>query len=138
MGSRPVTLLDTHALVWLTEGSLRLGAEARRRADAALGEDQLAVSAISFWEIGMLQAKERLQLRQPAGAWRADLLDLGLRELAVDGGIAIAAATLPAFHQDPADRIIVATASLAAATLVTADERILEWAGALRTHDARV
>ena len=133
-----MTLLDTHALVWLTEGSLRLGPTTRRLADEALGEDKLAVSAISFWEIGMLQRKERLHLRQPPEAWRAELLDLGLRELPVDGGIGIAAAALPTFHQDPADRIIVATASIAAAKLVTADERILAWAGALRTHDARL
>lgn len=131
-------LLDTHALVWLAEGSRRLGVEARRLTDAALAEERLAVSAISFWEVSMLQRKGRIELRQALGAWRAELLDLGLCEVPVDGGIGIAAAALPVFHPDPADRIIVATASLAAATLVTADHRILEWSGALRTHDARI
>jgi len=138
MGSLPVTLLDTHALVWLTEGSSRLGSAARRLADAALGEDQLAVSAISFWEVGMLQRKGRVALQQPPETWRSKLLELGLREVPVDGNIGIAAATMTDIHPDPADRIIVATASLAAATLITADDRILAWPGALRTHDARV
>lgn len=132
-----MTVLDTHALVWLAEGSVRLGVKARRLADAALAEERLAVSAISFWEVSMLQRKGRIELRQAPEAWRAELLDLGLSEVPVDGGIGIAAATLPGFHQDPADRIIVVTASLAGATLVTADQRILAWSGALRTHDAR-
>ena len=131
-----MTLLDTHALVWLTEGSRRLGAEAQRLADAALADEQLAVSAITFWEIAMLQSKGRIELRRAPESWRAELLDLGLHEIPVDGGIGIAAAALPVFHQDPADRIIVATASLAGATLLTADQRILAWSGTLRTHDA--
>lgn len=40
-------LLDTHVLLWLDQGRAELGAAARRAADAALCEDDLAVSAIS-------------------------------------------------------------------------------------------
>ena len=133
-----MTLLDTHVLIWLTEGSDSLGAEARGLADVALAEERLAVSAISFWEIGMLQHKGRIELQQPPEAWRAEMLGWGLIEVPVDGNIGISAAALPALHQDPADRIIVATSSLAGATLVTADQRLLDWSGPLRRHDARI
>ncbi len=133
-----MTLLDTHVLIWLTEGSDRLGAEARQLADVALAEEQLAVSAISFWEVSMLHGKGRIGLRQPPEAWRAELLGWGLLEVPIDGGIGISAAGLPGLHQDPADRIIVATASLAGATLVTADRRLLDWPGPLRTCDASI
>ena len=130
-------LLDTHALVWLVEGLPQIGAVARAAADAALSEDSLAVSAISFWEVAMLQARGRLRLRQPAEAWRAELLERGLVELPVTGEIGIAAVRLADFHADPADRIITATAALRRATLITADDRILAWSGPVGRLDAQ-
>ncbi|RPJ80344.1 MAG: type II toxin-antitoxin system VapC family toxin [Acidobacteria bacterium] len=130
-------VVDTHALVWLIQGDEKLGRGARRLADQAFRESSLAVSAISFWEVAMLQKKNRLQLVQPAGVWRQQVLDIGVTEIPVTGDIGIAAAELTDFRSDPADRIIAATASLNRATLLTADDQILEWAGALRRHDAR-
>lgn len=130
-------VLDTHALVWLAEGLPQLGKIARTAVDQALAEEALAVSAITFWEVAMLHEKGRLRLTQPAEAWRAELLDRGLQELPVCGEIGIAAVRLDDFHPDPADRIITATATLRRATLVTADDRILEWSGPLLRLDAR-
>ncbi len=129
-------LLDTHALIWLTEGQPQFGKRARRLADEALRGDRLGVSAISFWETVMLQQRGRVRLIQPIDAWRLVLLDLGMIEIPVTGDIGIAAATLANFHSDPADRLITATAILHRATLITADDRILKWSGTLRRHDA--
>ena len=84
----------------------------------------------------MLVAKRRLQIGRPPRAWREALLQSGLHEIEVDGEIAIAAAQVGDFHDDPADRFIVATASLAGATLLTTDQRILDWKGSLRRQDA--
>lgn len=131
-------LLDTHALLWLESGSRRLGARSRRLVDRALTRDELAVSAISFWEVAMLAAKERLALARPAEKLRDELLASGLVEVPLTGDVAIAATRLEGFHQDPADRFIVATALAAAATLVTADSRILEWQGGLKRQDSRL
>jgi len=55
----------------------------------------------------------------------------------VAGGIGVIAAELDAFHGDPADRILVATAREANARLCTADRRILSWESRRRTLDAR-
>ncbi|MGQ0663936.1 MAG: type II toxin-antitoxin system VapC family toxin [Pseudomonadota bacterium] len=130
-------LLDTHALIWFAEDSPRLGARAVRLADAALHGNRLAVSAFSFWELTMLVAKERVKTSDPPHAVRRTALAQGIREILVDGALAIAAAGLPDFRGDPADRIIVATALSLQATLLTADGRVLAWRGGLRTHDAR-
>ncbi|MFQ5743680.1 MAG: type II toxin-antitoxin system VapC family toxin [Acidobacteriota bacterium] len=138
MGSHPLTLLDTHVLVWLAAAEPRLGQQARARADEALAADALAVSAISFWEICMLDRKGRIELGQPPQAYRRELLELGLVEMPVTGEVGIAAALLAGFHDDPADRIIAATASLARATLITADQRILDWPGPLIRQDGRL
>jgi PIN domain nuclease of toxin-antitoxin system len=136
MGCGMTVLLDTHALIWLDQDDPQLGSEARKRADAALQQGCLAVSAISFWEVAMLIGKGRITLSLPVSAWRRDLLRLGLVEIPVDGEMGIAAAQLD-LHGDPADRIIVATTQLKGAVLVTADQAILQWQSDVGRYDAR-
>lgn len=131
-------LLDTHALVWMDEDSPRLGRQARKLIDRAFREDNVAVSAISFWECAMLSAKNRLGLPSPVDQWRAELLANGLHELPFDGPTAILAVQLDSAHKDPADRFIAATALRHRATLVTADERLLAGVPGLAVQDARL
>ncbi|RLA95171.1 MAG: PIN domain nuclease [Deltaproteobacteria bacterium] len=120
-------ILDTHVLVWLDEGNPRLGTQALEAIDHALADGQLGVATISFWEIGMLVEKGRLEIQTELDTWRVELLKNGLIEIPLDGPTALCAAQLDDFHGDPADRLIVATALKTSATLVTADRRILSW-----------
>ncbi len=129
-------LVDTHALIWLWTGEVRLGQAARRIIDGALSGQELAVSAMTFWEVAMLLTKGRLDFPEDVGLWRRELLGQGIVEIPVDGEIGIRANALAGFHADPADRIIVATA-LGGHTLVTGDEAILGWQGSLNRLDAR-
>lgn len=103
--------------------------------DRALQSNEVAVSAISFWELEMLQRKKRIEIDYEVGLWRRLLLHEGLIEIPVDGEVAIRAASLTGFHNDPADRFVVATA-MAGHQLVTADRRILDWPGTLSRLDA--
>jgi PIN domain nuclease of toxin-antitoxin system len=89
----------------------------------------LHVSAISYWELGMLVAAKRLRLARDLADVRATAERSGPRELAVDGEIGIVASRLATLPGDPADRIIVATALCAGATLLTADQRLLTMTG---------
>lgn len=132
-----MTVLDTHALVWFAEDHPRLGRRTTNVVNAALARDELAVSAISFWEIAMLVDKGRLRLDLSPNAMRRKVLEHGIRETALTGDVAIEAARLPSFHGDPADRMIVATSLATGATLVTADDAILRWRGKLKMQDAR-
>ena len=129
-------LLDTHVLIWHEQGNQRLGSRTRHEFEVALGEGTAAVSAISFWEVGLQIQKGRLRLITDSAAWRRDLLNQGLGEIPVDGDIAARAGLLEDMHGDPADRLIVATA-LGGHRLVTADELILAWPGKLNRLDAR-
>ena len=135
LGGGPLLLLDTNALLWLRRGDSRLGRVARREIERAWQSDELAVSAISFWEVGMLVDKGRIRLADDVRAWRRDHLEQGMVEIPLDGETAIRAVQLTGFHADPADRLIVATA-LAGHRLVTSDRRILEWSGRLNRLDA--
>lgn len=129
-------LLDTHVLIWLVEGLPDLGENARQIADQASAQGSLAVSALTFWEIAMLQQKKRITLTQPVQSWRSQILQLGVKEIALNGDIAIAATALTHFHADPADRFITATALLLDASLLTADHRILQWKGKVHRINA--
>jgi PIN domain nuclease of toxin-antitoxin system len=130
-------LLDTHVLVWLDEASPRLGASAIKMIDNAFHSGAAMVSAISFWEIGMLIRKGRIQMDMDLAVWRSDFLEQGLIEVPLSGDIGIRAAEFDHFHGDPADRLIAATALKKSAKLLTADERLLNSGLAIPCLDAR-
>lgn len=120
-------VLDTHALVWWVSDPTRIPAKARRAADGARDKGEgIIVSSISIWEVAMLIAAGRLTLTVEAATWIASVEALPfLRFVPVDNRIAAMAVALSGFpHRDPADRMIVATALVLNATLVTADRRM--------------
>jgi PIN domain nuclease of toxin-antitoxin system len=123
-------LLDTNALLWLSGGSNRLGRSARSAIKVAIDNEAALFSAISVWETAVLVSKGRYTLGQSVDGWRADLLDVGLAEVPLDGRIAALAGTLDGLHPDPADRFISATAIRLGARLMTSDRRLIQWASA--------
>jgi len=125
-------LLDTHVLVWLVEGLETLPEASREIVDEAARTHGVAVSAISFWEVAMLGARRRISLSKPIGEWREQALAApGLDEVAITGAVGIEAVQLPGqFHDDPADRLIVATARLNGMRLATRDARLLRYGAA--------
>lgn len=129
--------LDTHVLLWLRSGSRRLGSGARLEIDRAWRSGAVCVSAVSFWELGMLMAKGRISYPMEVTPWRLEMIEQGLLEVVLDGEIGIRAANLTDFVADPADRLIVATA-LGGHRLATADRHILAWPGPLQRLDATV
>jgi PIN domain nuclease of toxin-antitoxin system len=132
-----VILLDTHAAVWLANNDPALGQKSCSIALAARAKNQLAISAISFWEIALLVAKDRLELHDQPAELRAELLDTGVIELALTGDIALLAVELKNLHGDPAARFIAATAIAHDATLMTADARLLRWRSKVRCQNAQ-
>ena len=129
-------LPDTHVLIWFLESNPRLGLTAQNRIREAAASGQAAFSAISVWEVALLLSKGRLTLNVSAVQWRQSLLDAGFIEIPVDGAIAARSVALPDFHDDPADRIIIATAQ-EGHQLITEDRDILNWPGQLNRFPAR-
>ncbi|MFO1037145.1 MAG: type II toxin-antitoxin system VapC family toxin [Geminicoccaceae bacterium] len=138
MGDAALILADTQALVWYAVGDERLGVHARSAIAEAVLARRLLVSAISFCEVAWLHRAGRLDLASSPSDWRRSILGEKVREVPIDGAIAVAAAELVGFHKDPADRLIVATALHEQASIITSDRQILDWAGILERIDARV
>jgi PIN domain nuclease of toxin-antitoxin system len=132
-------LLDTHVLVWFLQGDLQLGSKSREQIEAALQNEGIGVSAISFWEIAMLVGKKRIRLGRSTVEWvrRALALD-GVELLPLEPPIAITAGELPGLQGDLADRILIATARIRRFPLMTSDRQILAYAkaGRIRAIDA--
>ena len=98
-------VLDTHVLVWLLQGSERVGPRSRELIAAAVQADSVYVAAISTWEVAMLVANGRLALDREVGEWLSAAMRLpGLRLAALDPLVAVDCTPLPGdVHGDPAD-----------------------------------
>ena len=127
-----MTLLDTHTLLWHDQNDRRLRPGARREIEHAFRLGDVAVSTVTFVEVGMLVRAGKITFISDVEAWRRGLLEDDVVELPVTGHIATQAGLLPGLHGDPLDRIIVATAIVGNHELATADRQILAWRGALR------
>lgn len=121
-----MTLLDTHAWVWLVAEPKRLSTRARRHIDTEMHSGALLVSSMSVWEVAMLNERGRLALTIGVEDWVAHCEALPfLSFVPVSNRIALESVRLTEFPSlDPANRIMVATALGVGATLVTADRRI--------------
>ena len=115
-------LIDTHVLLWWKADPGLLSTSATEHLDAA---SAILISPISCWEVAMLIAKGRVKLDRPTRVWVQDVLAPAQVELAeLTATVAVAAAELPGFHGDPADRFLVATAEALRVPLVTKDRLI--------------
>ena len=113
-------VLDTSALIFWTLDRDRLSVNA----GAAIGEaDRIAISSISIWEIGIKVKNEKLEIPISLQEYTDRLGEIDRFEI-----IPVAAQTwikaLDWSHRDPADRTIVATASLLKSPLVSSDSKI--------------
>ena len=131
-------VLDTHGLAWAANDERKLGRKAKALINRLWDSGKVAVCAITFWEIALLQSKGRIQLPADVESWRTQVLAAGLIEFPVDGAIGIRSVELRGLPDDPADRLIVATALTQRAALMTADDKLLGWDHALERYDARV
>lgn len=121
-------LLDTHILLWWLGEDPRLSPEQRQVLEQADATSPLWVADITLWEIATLFSLGRIKLHLPLREWLEQATAPPLvQRVPITPAVAAQVAALPdSFHRDPADRIIVATARVLGATLVTRDRRIVE------------
>lgn len=114
-------LLDTHVVHWWSAEPQRLS---RAAAATLAGADDLAVAAISWFELAWLAKHERIRVSVPIRSWLQGLASQ-IRTVGATPAIADMAVSLPtSFPGDPADRLIYATAIEHGWQLVTKDTRL--------------
>lgn len=114
-------LLDSHVLHWWSSEPERLSPTAT---GAVTNADELAVSAISWFELAWLAQHARISLAVPVLVWLEEL-SAQVRTIGISPPVATTAVSLPAsFPGDPADRLIYATAIEHGWQLVSKDDRL--------------
>ena len=121
-------LLDTHVWWWWVTGEPGLSRAQRRILAGTSPDAPVLVSDISLWEVATLVSLKRLAVSMPLRDWLENAAAPPLvQRCGISPAVAAAVVALPdSFQRDPVDRIIVATAQVNGATLLTKDERIAE------------
>lgn len=131
MSGQPNLLLDTCAMLFLA-GETRMDDEARWEISEASYDGRLYLSPISAWEIGIGVAKGRLSLPLAPLDFIDAFIDRMQAKLSpLTPAIMISSSNLPGrVHNDPMDRLLIATARALNFVLVTSDRPILTYADA--------
>ena len=121
-------VIDTHIWIWWVHGDSSLSSSMHSLLDSS-EQTGIGVSAISCWEVAKLVERGRLTLPCPVFDWLQQALAYpGVRLVEISPRICVESTQLPGtFHRDPADQIIVATARVLDAPLVTMDGKMLAY-----------
>jgi PIN domain nuclease of toxin-antitoxin system len=113
-------LLDTSVWLWSLTASERINKKGREL--LASGTEEVYLSAASSWEISIKSALGRLRLPEaPASYVPKRMAAQGIQSLSITHTHALAVSELPAYHNDPFDRLLIAQAKSEAMVILTAD-----------------
>jgi len=118
-------LLDTHVLLWTIFDSDKLSPSAQR---IILDKGTYKfISIATLWEISIKNRIGKLPLPNGLSGVFSEVEMNGFGIIGINQGCLEAYNTLPLFHRDPFDGIIIATALLQKMTIITADENIQKY-----------
>ena len=115
-------LLDTSVVIWWLSVDQRLAPTARTAIGAS--DSEVFVSAATAWEISIKQALRKLDAPSDL---EAQIAHHRFSPLSMTVSHAIAAGSLPLYHKDPFDRMLIAQAVAEGLILVTADAQIMQY-----------
>jgi PIN domain nuclease of toxin-antitoxin system len=116
--------------LWAQLGLIqRLSRAALQAIRSAESEGNLRISVISIWELAMLEQRGRVALPMNVRTWVDQALSKpGIAVAQLSPEIMIESVHLPGeMHGDPADRMLVATARVQGATLLSKDEQLIRY-----------
>jgi len=112
-------LLDTHAFLWAISGDKKLSP---RAGEIFSGPSDLWLSVASIWEILIKVQIGKIPLPEPAGPYLTKkLVENQIEILPISLDHALRIESLPNYHNDPFDRMLVAQCLEENLPLVTAD-----------------
>lgn len=114
-------LIDTHILIWHGENNVKLTAGALALLDDPANE--VFVSHASLWEIAIKVGLGKLDIAVPIDQLETVIFQNGFDLLPFRAGHYLALSTLPFFHNDPFDRMLIAQAMSEGLALLTHDDK---------------
>jgi PIN domain nuclease of toxin-antitoxin system len=118
-------LLDTHILLWALDTPAHLPSVGCERLESPI--TVVYFSAVSIWEIAIKADLGKVSFRYAPDEIAEGARVTGFMELPVYSEHAAQVFRLPAHHNDPFDRLLVAQALVLPARLVTADASLLPY-----------
>ncbi|HEX5484818.1 MAG TPA: type II toxin-antitoxin system VapC family toxin [Limnobacter sp.] len=115
-------LLDTHVALWAITDSPKLSQQARDLLQSP--KASLWVSAASVWEISIKHALGKGGMPLSGAEALNYFRESGYGLLSIEAEHAVAVESLPAHHQDPFDRILIAQALVEPMRLITHDATV--------------
>jgi PIN domain nuclease of toxin-antitoxin system len=112
-------LLDTHTIIWFTEGSPLLSSLARTTIENPANTK--FISIVSFWELMIKVNLGKLEMRMNFIALNEYLLSRNIHVLPLQLAHILRLQGLPLHHKDPFDRILIAQGISENMTLISAD-----------------
>ena len=119
-------LLDTNAFLYWTAGAKKLSTRARTTIENP--RNDILLSAVSSWEIAIKYALDKLDLPDPPHKFvPSRMARHGITGLPLEHADALAVAALPAHHDDPFDRALIAQALSRKLSVITSDARFADY-----------
>jgi PIN domain nuclease of toxin-antitoxin system len=117
-------LLDTHTFLWWVDGDKRLSAKAK----TAIQTHDCGVSFVTVWELAIKVSIGKLKLRGPATKYFVEhvakndfvAVPIEIKHIA-------ALESLPLYHGDPFDRLLLAQALALSVPIVSADKTLSKY-----------
>ena len=118
-------LLDTHVLLWAAQDSPALSAAARD----ILGNPKhdILISVANIWEVVIKSGLGRDDFAVDSVRLREQAIRAGFGELPIRAPHVLEVRALPQVHADPFDRILLAQARVEQLTLLTSDQKVLQY-----------
>lgn len=118
-------IIDTHALIWFMEGDSQLSEAARMAIELNAGGN--LVSIASLWEMGIKWSNGKLALSLPFGEAIELIEQSGFKILSISKDDLITLSSLPFFHRDPFDRLLIAQSLNYDLPIVTKDSEFSKY-----------
>ena len=123
-------LLDTCEFLWLVAGDARLPAPVASAVRDP--QNQVFLSAVSFWEICLKHGLGKLPLPQSPAQFVPTQRGLHhIAPLALDEAAVTKLSGLPGLHRDPFDRMLICQAQAHGLTLASSDSLVRQYPVAL-------
>lgn len=115
-------LLDTHVFIWAMEEDKYLSQGIR---DKLIDPgNKIFVSTATVWEIVIKRSLKKLKANFDIAS---SIEEAGLDLLSIELPHVLGVGTLPLYHKDPFDRLLISQTKVENLTLMTADEKIWEY-----------